>query len=211
MGQGVAWLDWPPVSSYLWPVAPVAPATSRPCLAVVQYDGAQFVGWQRQREGRTVQADFEAVLERLMGRRTTATGAGRTDSGVHALGQGVGFAAAGRWGEDSDALRRALNALLPRDVWVERVYPMHPGFNARKSALARRYHYVIGTDDAAHSPFRRPYEWALGRGLDPAALAQAAAALVGEHDFRGLTAAGQVKPHYRSRVDRKSTRLNSSH
>jgi len=200
MGQRVAWLDWPPVSSYLWPVAPVAPATSRPCLAVVQYDGAQFVGWQRQREGRTVQADFEAVLERLMGRRTTATGAGRTDSGVHALGQGVGFAAAGRWGEDPDALRRALNALLPRDVWVERVYPMHAGFNARKSALARRYHYVIGTDDAAHSPFRRPYEWALGRGLDPAALAQAAAALVGEHDFRGLAAAGQVKPHYRSRV-----------
>src|SRR5439155_1756602 len=164
------------------------------------YDGAQFVGWQRQREGRTVQADFEAVLERLRGRRTTATGAGRTDSGVHALGQGVGFAAAGRWGEDPDALRRALNALLPRDVWVERVYPMHPGFNARKSALARRYRYVIGTDDAAHSPFRRPYEWALGRGLDPAALAHAAAALVGEHDFRGLAAAGQVKPHYRSRV-----------
>jgi len=182
------------------PVAPVAPATSRPCLAVVQYDGAQFVGWQRQREGRTVQADFEAVLERLMGRRTPTTGAGRTDTGVHALGQGVGFAAAGRWSEDADGLRRALNALLPRDVWVARVHRMHPGFHARKSAVARRYRYVIGSDEAAHSPFRRPYEWALGRELDQAALRQAAAALVGEHDFRGLAAAGQVKPHYRSRV-----------
>jgi len=182
------------------PVAPVAPATSRPCLAVVQYDGAQFVGWQRQRDGRTVQAEFEAVLQRLMGRRTTAMGAGRTDTGVHALGQGVGFGSSGRWGEDPDGLRRALNALLPRDVWVERVHPMQPGFNARKSALARRYRYVIGSDDAAHSPFRRPYEWALGRGLDQSALAHAAAALVGEHDFRGLAAAGQVKPHYRSRV-----------
>ena len=200
MGQRVAWLDWPFVSSYLWSVAPVAPATSRPCLAVVQYDGAQFVGWQRQRDGRTVQAEFEAVLERLMGRRTTAMGAGRTDTGVHALGQGVGFGASGRWGEDPDGLRRALNALLPRDVWVERVHPMQPGFNARQSALARRYRYVIGSDDAAHSPFRRPYEWALGRGLDQAALADAAAALVGEHDFRGLASAGQVKPHYRSRV-----------
>ena len=200
MGQRVAWLDWPPASSYLSAVPPVAPATSRPCLAVVQYDGAQFVGWQRQREGRTVQAEFEAVLERLMGRRTTATGAGRTDTGVHALGQGVGFVAPGRWGDDPDGLRRALNALLPRDVWVERVHRMQPGFNARKSALARRYRYVIGTDDAAHSPFRRSYEWALCRGLDVAALAQAAAALVGEHDFRGLAAAGQVKTHYRSRV-----------
>src|SRR5207244_11174008 len=177
--------DGPPVASNLGPGAPVAPATSRPCLAVVQYDGGQFVGWQRKREGRTVQADFEAVLERLMGRGTTATGAGRTDSGVHALGQGVGFAAAGRWGEDPDALRRALNALLPRDVWVERVYPMHAGFNARKSALARRYHYVIGTDDAAHSPVRRPYEWALGRGLGPAARAQAPARGRGQHEPPG--------------------------
>src|SRR3989449_1942820 len=76
MGQRVAWLDWPPVSSYLSPV------TSRPFLAVVHYDGGGFVGWQRQRDGRTVQADFEAVLERLTGRRTAATGAGRTDTGV---------------------------------------------------------------------------------------------------------------------------------
>src|SRR3989442_8399704 len=91
-------------------------------------------------------SEFEAVLERLMGRPTTATGAGRTDTGVHALGQGVGFGAAGRWGEDPEGLRRALNALLPRDVWVERVHAMQPGFHARKSAVARRYRYVIGTD-----------------------------------------------------------------
>jgi tRNA pseudouridine38-40 synthase len=175
--------------------------TSRPYLAVVQYDGAQFVGWQRQREGRTVQAEFEAVLERLMGRRIAATGAGRTDTGVHALGQGVGFVASGRWAEDRGGLRRALNALLPRDMWVERVHAMHPGFHARKSAVARRYRYVIGTDDAAYAPFRRPYEWALARPLDPTLLADAAALLPGEHDFRGLAATGGTpQPHYRSRV-----------
>jgi tRNA pseudouridine38-40 synthase len=68
--------------------------------------------------------------------------------------------------------------------------------------VARCYRYVIGTDDAAHSPFRRPYEWALGRPLDATLLAQAAALLPGEHDFRGLavTGAGSAKPHYRSRV-----------
>ena len=176
--------------------------TSRPYLAVVQYDGAEFAGWQRQRDGRTVQAEFEAVLERLMGRRTAATGAGRTDTGVHALGQGVGFLADGRWAEDVPGLYRALNALLPRDIWVERVSPMRPGFHARNSALARRYRYVIGTDDAARSPFRRPYEWAFGRPLDVALLARAAELLAGEHDFRGLaaTGAGSGRPHYRSRV-----------
>lgn len=147
-----------------------------------------------------MQAEFEAVLARLMGRRATATGAGRTDTGVHAVGQGVGFLVDGRWAGDAAGLRRALNALLPRDVWVERVHPMQPGFHARKSAVARRYRYLVGTDDAAHSPFRRSHEWALGRPLDVALLARAAQALPGEHDFRGLAAAGQSKPHYRSRV-----------
>lgn len=175
--------------------------TSRPCLAVVHYDGVQFVGWQRQPEGRTVQAEFETVLERLMGRRTTTTGAGRTDTGVHALGQGVGFVTDERWGDDPGSLRRALNALLPRDIWVEQVHAMRPGFDARRSAVARRYRYLVGTDDAAQSPFRRPYEWALGRPLDPTLLAATAEMVIGEHDFRGLaTQGGTPKPHYRCRL-----------
>src|SRR2546430_10167740 len=105
----------------------------------------------------------------------------------------------GRWAEDVPGLYRALNALLPRDIWVERVSPMRPGFHARNSALARRYRYVIGTDDAARSPFRRPYEWAFGRPLDVALLAGAAELLPRGHDFRGLaaTGAGSGRPHYR--------------
>jgi len=175
--------------------------TSRPYLAVTHYDGARFVGWQRQREGRTVQAEIEAVLERLLGRRTPATGAGRTDTGVHALGQGVGFQPGERWSEDGAGLRRALNALLPRDIWVERVHAMRPGFHARKSAVARQYRYVLGTDDAALSPFRRPYEWALGRPLDSGLLSDAALLLLGEHDFRGLAARpGAADPDCRCRV-----------
>ena len=70
---------------------------SRPFLAVIHYDGAQFAGWQRQPSERTVQAELEAVLERLFGERTTVTGAGRTDTGVHAVGQGAGFNAPERW------------------------------------------------------------------------------------------------------------------
>lgn len=188
--------------------------TSRPYLAVVQYDGARFAGWQRQPEARTVQAEFETVLERLAGgggrggagagggaQRVVTTGAGRTDTGVHALGQGVSFNLGERWDSQPTELRRALNALLPDDVWVEQVHAMRPGFDARRSATARRYRYVIGTDEAAASPFRRPYEWALGSGsLDLAALTDASALLVGEHDFCGLAAAGAATAHYRCRV-----------
>jgi tRNA pseudouridine38-40 synthase len=176
--------------------------TSRPFLAVIQYDGGGFAGWQRQPADRTVQAEFEAVLERLMGRKTVATAAGRTDTGVHALGQAVSFQGGERW-QPVD-LRRALNALLPRGIWAQSVRVMRPGFDARRSAIARRYRYLIGTDDAAASPFRRPYEWALSSqgcpSLDVAALEHAAAALVGEHSFRGLAAAGANTTHYRCRV-----------
>jgi tRNA pseudouridine38-40 synthase len=174
--------------------------TSRPFLAVIQYDGGGFAGWQRQPVDRTVQAEFEAVLERLMGVKTTVIGAGRTDAGVHALGQGVSFAGSERWAGDPSELRRALNALLPGEIWVRQVYRMRDGFDARRSATARRYRYVIGTDETAASPFRRRYEWALGQALDGGALQRAATELAGEHDFRGLAASGANTTHYRCRV-----------
>ena len=77
---------------------------------------------------------------------------------------------------------------------------MQDGFHARKSALTRRYRYDIGTDDAAASPFRRPFEWALVPAPGAAALRAAATLLHGEHDFRAFAARGQAKPHYRCRL-----------
>ena len=194
MAQRVAPLKARARRRYLWLVS------GRPFLAVVQYDGARFAGWQRQPSARTVQAEFETVLEQLLGQRAAVTGAGRTDAGVHALGQGVGFTASERWRAHPEGLRRALNALLPSDVWVERVRAMQDAFHARNSAVARRYRYVIGTDDASRSPFRRPYEWSLGRELDPGLLERAAAVVGGEHAFHGLAAAGAATAHYRCRV-----------
>ena len=173
---------------------------SRTFLAALHFDGTGFVGWQRQPSGRSVQAEFERVLERLFAGRAVAHAAGRTDAGVHAVGLAVSFAAPASW--TSPALRRALNALLPGDCWVESVQPMQPGFHARKSALSRRYRYDIGTDDASASPFRRRFEWALGRRLDTAALRAAATLLLGEHDFRAFAAKGEPKPHYRCRLSR---------
>ncbi|MGH7526511.1 MAG: tRNA pseudouridine(38-40) synthase TruA [Gemmatimonadales bacterium] len=171
---------------------------SRTFLATLHYDGTRFVGWQRQPSGRSVQVEIERVLERLFERRTVAHAAGRTDAGVHATGLGVSFPAPAGW--TAGALARALNALLPRDCWVESVHPMRPGFHARKSAISRRYRYDIGLDDASASPFRRPFEWALGRPLDCGALRAAATLLLGEHDFRAFAAKGVPKPHYRCRL-----------
>jgi tRNA pseudouridine38-40 synthase len=168
---------------------------SRTFLATLQFDGTDFVGWQRQPVGRSVQAEFERVLEHLFGRATVAHAAGRTDAGVHALALGVSFSAPDSW--TSPALRRALNALLPRDCWVLALAPMKSGFHARKSALSRRYQYVVGLDEGAASPFRHPYEWALGRPLDQAALRSAARLLLGKHDFTAFAVKGEPKPHYR--------------
>ena len=170
---------------------------SRTFLATLQYDGTGFVGWQRQPAGRSVQGEFERVLERLFARRTVAHAAGRTDAGVHAIGQGVSFSAPAAWSHS--ALHRALNALLPRDCWVASVHLMQPGFHARKSAISRRYRYDIGLDDASASPFRSRYEWALCRPVDIELLRAATKTIYGEHDFRGF-AAKTDKPHYQCRI-----------
>jgi tRNA pseudouridine38-40 synthase len=169
-------------------------------LAVVHFDGGRFVGWQRQREGRSVQGEFEQVLERLAGGPVAAHAAGRTDAGVHALGLGVSFSLPDKW--TAPAAQRALNALLPPDCWVESVSPMRPGFHARKSAVARAYRYDVGTDAASASPFRRRFEWALGRPLDFMALRAAAAVVQGEHDFQSFSVRGQDKAHWRCRITR---------
>ena len=167
---------------------------SRTFLAVLHFDGGRFLGWQRQASGRTVQAEVEGVLERLEGRRVVAHGAGRTDAGVHSQGMGVSFTLAAKW--EPEAVHRAMNALLPRDCWIERVRLARPGFHARKSALGREYRYEIGVDAASMSPFRRPYEWALGRDLDGERLRAAAAPLLGQHSFRAFAVKGDPKPHY---------------
>jgi len=166
---------------------------SGPILLVTQYDGRRFAGWQRQPAQRTVQGEMERVLGRLCGAPVTAVAAGRTDAGVHAHGQGVGVSVPPRW--DPPALRRALNALLPEDVWVAEAHRMAAGFHPRFSATARRYGYLVGTDEAAGSPFRRHVEWAVRGPLAAEALHAEAASLVGEHVFRAFAVANTAPAH----------------
>jgi tRNA pseudouridine38-40 synthase len=170
----------------------------RTFLATLQFDGTRFVGWQRQREGRTVQQVLETVLARLAGHDVRVHAAGRTDAGVHALGMGASFALPDRW--TPDALKRALNALLPEDCRVESVREARAGFHARKAALERRYEYRIGTDESARSPFRVHFEWALDQPLDPAILDAASAPLLGCHDFGAFAVRSGHRPHTRCEV-----------
>ena len=162
--------------------------TVRTVQLVLHYDGSAFAGWQRQPNERTVQGELERVLMRLTGGQVAALGAGRTDAGVHARGQAVGVRVPERW--SAVDLRRALNALLPRDIWVKAAHEMRPDFHARYSALARRYNYYVGTDEEARSPFRRHLEWPYARALDREALDRATAQLVGDHCFVAFAVRG---------------------
>jgi tRNA pseudouridine38-40 synthase len=155
---------------------------------VLQYDGADFSGWQRQPAQRTVQGVVEEALQRLCDTPISALGSGRTDAGVHARGQAVGVIVPARW--ESAQLRRAMNAVLPSDVWVAKASEMRPEFHARYSAASRRYNYLIGTDDEANSPFRRRFELAYSGPLDRAALDAAASRVTGDHCFRAFAVQG---------------------
>ncbi|HUF27241.1 MAG TPA: tRNA pseudouridine(38-40) synthase TruA [Gemmatimonadaceae bacterium] len=166
---------------------------ARTIQLVLHYDGAGFAGWQRQPSERTVQGVMEEALERLCGEPTAALAAGRTDAGVHARGQAVGVRTGERW--TPQTLRRALNGILPRDVWIASAFEMRPEFHARFSATSRRYSYHIGTDEAARSPFRRRWQWAYGRPLEMGALQAAAGALAGEHRFTAFAVRGTARAH----------------
>jgi tRNA pseudouridine38-40 synthase len=159
---------------------------------VLHYDGTGFSGWQRQPDRRTVQGVLEEALTRLCDTPTAALGSGRTDAGVHARGQAVGVRVPEKW--NAAALRRALNAVLPDDVWVASAHAMRDDYHARFSATARRYTYYVGTDEEAASPFRRRTEWHVSRPIDRAVLDDAARRLVGEHCFRAFAVRGTAPP-----------------
>jgi tRNA pseudouridine38-40 synthase len=108
---------------------------------VLGYDGTDFRGWQRQPDGRTVQGVLEEAVRKITGKKVVVHGAGRTDAGVHALGQAAGFRGAFKLSDE--VLLRALNAVLPEDVRVFSLAEAPPDFHARKSARSKLYRYRI--------------------------------------------------------------------
>ena len=152
----------------------------------LEYDGAEFVGWQVQPNGRSVQEVLEKALERLCGAPVRATAAGRTDAGVHARGQVVSLAAPRAL--PAKAWTAGLNALLPADVACVRVEEAPDGFDARRWARGKRYIYSI-LQTEVRSPLRRGRVWEIRRPLEVAPMRDASRALLGVHDFSALRAA----------------------
>jgi tRNA pseudouridine38-40 synthase len=161
--------------------------TPRNIKLTLQYDGTDFVGWQRQASGTSIQGLFEDALRPIEGSPVTVHGAGRTDAGVHALAQVCSFSLTASIAPA--ALARALNAVLPPDVRVSQSEVVPDDFHARFSATGKVYEYRIVSAPFV-SPFLRRYVWHVLPRLDLAAMRQAAAVLVGEHDFAAFQAAG---------------------
>lgn len=151
------------------------------------YDGTAFVGWQRQAAGASVQALVEDALARLDGRAVTVISAGRTDAGVHALGQVASFTLVREIAPR--ALVRALNFHLPPDVRVLAASAVEPAFHARFDARTKLYRYQIWNGTAVPPMWRR-YVWQVPIPLDVAAMDAAASRLVGRHDFAVFQSAG---------------------
>ena len=148
------------------------------------YDGTGFAGWQSQVRADGVQDVIEARLAQIFGRPVRIHGSGRTDSGVHALGQVFHFDA--EWRHGVDKLLAAFRNGLPPAIQVKSVRGVARDFHARFQATGKRYVYHLQLGDA--DPFTRPYCWMVYRTLDLRTMQAAAAMLRGRHDFRAFTA-----------------------
>ena len=150
------------------------------------YDGTEFHGWQLQPDRPTVQGCLREVCARVLGEPVKVVGASRTDAGVHALRQVASLSGPVRI--EPPRLLRALNALLPDAVRVLDARAAPAGFDARRSALGKRYAYLIDRAPVA-DPFLRRYAWHWPHALDVEAMARALPALRGKHDFSAFCAA----------------------
>jgi tRNA pseudouridine38-40 synthase len=148
--------------------------------AKVEYDGTGFYGFQVQSRERTVQGEIERALKKVTGGETRVIGAGRTDRGVHARGQVIGFQT--KWRHDMLDLQRALNAVLATDVALVEMGFAPEGFHPRFSAVCRSYRYTL-LNRRWRSPLERNRAWHVAESLDLTCMVHASQCLVGTHDF----------------------------
>ncbi|MBU6185815.1 MAG: tRNA pseudouridine(38-40) synthase TruA [Synechococcales cyanobacterium] len=168
------------------------PTTQRVAL-VIQYLGTAFHGWQRQADGRTVQAEIESAIAQVIGKSVTIHGAGRTDAGVHASAQVAHFNApvhipGHRW-------TAILNSRLPEDILVRGSTSVPVDWHARFSALWRRYRYTLYTDPIPNL-FVRPFSWHYYHApIQPELIQEALNPLIGCHHLAAFHRAGSSRPH----------------
>jgi len=171
------------------------------CALALAYDGTDFSGWQFQPGRRTVQGELESILERFYGRRVPVAGSGRTDAGVHALGQVASFTAERAY--PAATLFRALGALLPADIRLLSCAEVEPGFDPRRDARSRTYEYFLLPGG---SLFHSRYALSVEEGLDWEGMGEAARLFEGRRDFAAVGSpvspgGGTVREIHRCRLE----------
>lgn len=156
----------------------------------IEYDGSAYFGWQRQKDPNTIQGAIERALHTLTGRDITLTGSGRTDSGVHALGQAASFRTDTHLAPED--IHRALNALLPDDIVILSCEEMPEGFHARFDVVSKCYRYCL-LNRPLPSAVGRQYAWHIRKPLDTAAMRKAIVHLEGTHNFKAFEGAGSPR------------------
>ena len=171
----------------------------------VEYDGSRYCGWQIQPNGESVQAALECALSTFLGTPTRITGSGRTDAGVHALGQVANFFTDKEY--DRHRILRGLNALTPPDISLKDAEIVADSFDARRDGRSRVYEYYV-LNRSTPSPFHRLRAWRVHEPLDVSAMQAALPCLLGEHDFSSFRAAGceafhPVRNVYRASLEQR--------
>ncbi len=154
---------------------------------LIEYDGTNYLGWQVQSKGQTIQGVIEENLKKLTGDPARLTGSGRTDGGAHAIGQVAHFRTRSRM--DLHSIQRALNSLLPPDIAIKGIEEAGENFHARKQVRSKVYEYRI-INQPLRSVFHRDYTWHIPQGLDWEEVKKATQKLIGEHDFSSFRSVG---------------------
>jgi tRNA pseudouridine38-40 synthase len=152
----------------------------------IKYDGTEYAGWQVQPGQKTIQGMLEGALKIVLNESCRLTAAGRTDAGVHALGQVAHFKTLSRI--PAPNLKMALNSILPKDISIVDAFESHSDFHARKQAIAKRYIYKIFRGQT-RDPFQWPYTWFLPDKVDMEMMKECLPILRGEHDFSAFSVA----------------------
>ncbi len=160
-------------------------------MAVVEYDGTNYHGWQLQKDLPTIQGSIESALGRILKVPTRVHGAGRTDAGVHAVSQVAHFSA--DWAHSLTELRTGCNALLPTDIVVRYLDRAADDFHARHSARSKTYQYQV-LNVPLRSPVQRLYAWHIPYQLEVSLMNEAASYLIGSHDFAAFGSATDGTP-----------------
>lgn len=176
---------------------------------IVEYDGTSYHGWQIQPNGQTIQGMLEEAVSTFLGVPTRITGSGRTDAGVHALGQVANFFS--ERVTDLHRLQRGLNALTPEDITIKAVEAVPDSFDARRDGRSRIYEYRI-LNRSTPSPFYVKYAWHVREPLNIEAMREAIRCLEGERDFSSFRSAGcdaahPVRKVYRACLDQRDDLL----